>query len=67
MVPVTPQRVFIEKIRARTPANISVVWEEFEHTGAPMEHIGFGLFSAHAKTVGTKFLVDHLGSSESME
>jgi hypothetical protein len=43
------------------------VWEEFEHTGAPMEHIGFGLFSAHAKTVGTKFLVDHLGSSESME
>ena len=67
MVPVTPQRAFIEKIRARTPANISVVWEEFEHTGATMEHIGFGLFSAHAKTVGTKFLLDHLGSSNNVQ
>ncbi len=60
MVPVTPQRAFIENIRARTPANIPVVWEEFGHTGALHEHIGFGLFAAHAKTIGTQFLVDHL-------
>ncbi len=65
MVPVAPQRAFIEKIRARTPATICVVWEEFAATGALHEHIGFGLFAAHAKTLGTKFLVDHLAPSTS--
>jgi predicted peptidase len=65
MVPVAPQRAFIEKIRAQTPANIPVVWEEFAHTGALKEHIGFGLFAAHAKTIGTQFLVEHLAPSKS--
>ena len=65
MVPVAPQRAFIEKIRAQTPANIPVAWEEFAHTGALKEHIGFGLFAAHAKTIGTQFLVDHLAPSKS--
>lgn len=65
MVPVTPQRGFIEKIRAQTSANIPVVWEEFARTGAPKEHIGFGIFAAHAKTVGTQFLVDHLAPGKS--
>lgn len=65
MVPVAPQRAFIEKIRARTPATLPVVWEEFAHTGALKEHIGFGLFAAHAKSIGTQFLVEHLAPSKS--
>lgn len=58
-VPVGAQRRFVEAVAAHSPG-VEVRLLEFDRTGAPAEHIGFGRYGSQAKDAGTEFLVRHL-------
>ncbi|MBL9141135.1 MAG: alpha/beta fold hydrolase [Phycisphaerae bacterium] len=59
-VPIEGQRTFFRAVRERSGRPDLVVLHEFERTGAPYEHSGFGRESAAAKELGTQFLAVHL-------
>lgn len=64
LIPIWGQRLFIEKLRERYIAAGAdpdlIVTREFDETGAPDEHAGFGRHAAEAKNLQLEFLERHL-------
>ena len=61
-VAVEGQREFMEALRVHGLASNAQL-HEYDETGAPFEHAGFGRFGADAKDRQTNFLVKHLRDS----
>ena len=58
-IPWTGQQRFLQAISSLGPPGLVKV-EQFEETGAPFEHVGFGRYAAHVKEAERAFLVDTL-------
>jgi len=56
VVPVAGTRRFIDALRVRSTHPDRVTLHEWDSTGAPAEHVGFGRVAAEAKELGTRFL-----------
>lgn len=66
-VPIGPQRAFFQALAARSAHPDRIRLHEFDQTGAPFEHSGFGRRANEAKDLGTRFLAEHLRPSAPIE
>ncbi|MCZ6836025.1 MAG: alpha/beta fold hydrolase [Planctomycetota bacterium] len=54
------QRSFLDALKSRYTDPSLIEFIEYDRTGAPNEHAGFGKFASDAKNRQTKFFVQHL-------
>jgi hypothetical protein len=66
VIPISTQHAFVERLReecsrkGRDPGMVQFI--TWPHTGAELEHLGFGKFSNDAKNAQAAFLAQHLGA-----